>query len=69
MFLPNPINERPKIEADSNCFALKVVHGKAKAEFANLEQFSNWIDGQLAMLEKKFVDFETKSSRKRQFQR
>ena len=69
MFLPNPINDQPKIEAGSKCFALTVVHGKTKAEFADLEQFSNWIDEQLAVLEKKFVDFETKSSRRRQFQR
>ena len=69
MLLPNPINEQPKIEADSKSFAVTVVQGKTKAEFADLEQFSNWIDDQLVMLEKKFVDFETQNSRKNQLQR
>ena len=69
MFLPHPINEVPKIEADNNCFALTVVKSKRDSEFSDLEQFSNWIESQLAALENRFIDFETQSSRKRHFQR
>ena len=69
MYLPNQVNEKLKIEADSKCFALTVVQSKSNPEFANLSQFSNWIDGQLELLEEQFADFETKSSRQRHFQR
>ena len=69
MFLPNPINEQPKIEADSQSLALMVALEKSKSEFAAFEQFSDWIDEQLSVLEKKFVDFETESSRRPQFHR
>ena len=69
MFLPYPINEKPKIEADNNCFALTVVKSKPDPEFSDLAQFSNWIESQLAELENRFIDFETQSSRKSHFQR
>ena len=69
MYFPNPTNEQPKIEADSSCFALMVVRSKTDPEFDDLKQFSSWIDEELTLLEKQFVDFETKSSRMRHFQR
>jgi hypothetical protein len=68
MFSTNPTNWNPQIEAgrqvtrtETNC--------KPHPEFADLKQFSNWIDAQLELLEKRYVDFETHDSLQRHFQR
>ena len=68
MFSTNPTNRKPNFEADRRN-ARRQTTNKPQPEFADLHQFSNWIDSQLALLEERFVEFETQSSLLRHFNR
>lgn len=68
MFSTNPTNWNPKIEAGSRIGPAE-SNSKSIPEFADLDQFSDWIDTQLDLLEKRYCDFETHDSLLRHFQR
>ena len=68
MFSTNPTNWNPKTAAGRRVIRTD-TNSKPHPEFADLKQFSNWIDAQLDLLEKRYVDFETPASLQRHFQR
>ncbi len=68
MFSTDPANRKPKLDADRSGIR-RGCSPKPVPEFADLNQFSDWIDAQLDKLEKLYVDFETQASLQRHFKR
>ena len=68
MFSTNPTNWNPSFEAGSRIGPAE-TNTDPVPEFADLKQFSNWIDTQLELLEKRYIEFETQNSLLRHFQR
>ena len=68
MFSTDPANRKPKIDADRRVIR-RGSSAKPVPEFADLNQFSDWIDAQLEKLEKFYVDFETQASLQRHYKR
>ena len=60
MFKTNPANRNPEYPVRSGNLAKSPA--KKLVVFADLEQFSSWIDSQLVALEKRYDQFETCNS-------
>ncbi len=64
MFVSNPSNWQPKDRETG-----KSERRKPKTRFENVEQFSKWLEIELAKLVNEYAGFETTTSRKGHFGR
>jgi hypothetical protein len=65
MFTQNSDNQKSNCNSEQPCSACN----KSNVQFETLDQFSNWMDVQLAELEERYNAFETATSVRQHFSR
>ncbi len=69
MFTKNSDDQKSSYDSDQPRSACSKSNKKSNVEFESLEEFSSWVDVQLARLEERYYDFETATSVRKHYSR